>query len=375
MPSAPFVSFAQNREDVVLNRVFKDIDHGRYLDVGANDPTIDSISRPFYDRGWRGLAVEPVPGLAAAFRRERPEDVVAEVAVTDAEVEDIELFSIPGTGLSSLHADITHSHAQTGRGTVDTIRVKARTLTSLLDELGWHDEPIHFMNLDVEGAEPEALRSLDLTRYRPWVLVIESLAPDSAEAVWDAWEPRLLESGYLFGLFDGLSRFYIAQEHADLLPTLQPPANVFDNYIIRAHADAQETVTQLQTQVAELVAQFDGGESEREFLRSQNSELVRMLDHQQLVAAAQLDRAASLDRRTESLTRQIKDADKAALSWRSKALGAWADVSAHRESAGPELHTALHGQAQANQHIVNMQNTLSWRITRPLRAVRRRMIR
>ena len=34
----PFISFAQNLEDVVLHRALSEITHGFYVDVGANSP-------------------------------------------------------------------------------------------------------------------------------------------------------------------------------------------------------------------------------------------------------------------------------------------------------------------------------------------------
>ena len=54
------VSYAQNFEDVMLHRALKNIDQGFYIDVGANDPEIDSVTKAFYDMGWRGINIEPV---------------------------------------------------------------------------------------------------------------------------------------------------------------------------------------------------------------------------------------------------------------------------------------------------------------------------
>lgn len=47
----PFVSYAQNFEDVILNRIFKNIKEGFYVDIGAADPLYDSVTKAFYDRG------------------------------------------------------------------------------------------------------------------------------------------------------------------------------------------------------------------------------------------------------------------------------------------------------------------------------------
>ena len=34
----PFISYAQNYEDVILWRALRDVEHGFYVDVGAADP-------------------------------------------------------------------------------------------------------------------------------------------------------------------------------------------------------------------------------------------------------------------------------------------------------------------------------------------------
>ena len=54
------ISYAQNFEDVVLDRVFHQVERGRYIDVGGYDPVIDSVTKHFYDKGWSGVNIEPV---------------------------------------------------------------------------------------------------------------------------------------------------------------------------------------------------------------------------------------------------------------------------------------------------------------------------
>ena len=54
------ISYAQNFEDVMLWRALGQIEHGFYIDIGAQDPIIDSVSLAFYEHGWRGIHVEPM---------------------------------------------------------------------------------------------------------------------------------------------------------------------------------------------------------------------------------------------------------------------------------------------------------------------------
>ena len=70
----PMVSYAQNGEDILLERLFGRQADGFYVDVGANDPTDFSLTRHFYDCGWHGVNVEPVPALFARLCAERPRD-------------------------------------------------------------------------------------------------------------------------------------------------------------------------------------------------------------------------------------------------------------------------------------------------------------
>jgi hypothetical protein len=57
----------------------------------------------------------------------------------------------------------------------------------------------------------------DWQRFRPAVIVVESITPDTNEPSWCDWEPILLSNGYNFALFDTLNRFYVAKERHDVL--------------------------------------------------------------------------------------------------------------------------------------------------------------
>ena len=60
----------------------KHITSGFYVDIGAGDPFVDSVSLAFYERGWRGIHVEPLPDCAAKLRQARPDDGVIEAAIS-----------------------------------------------------------------------------------------------------------------------------------------------------------------------------------------------------------------------------------------------------------------------------------------------------
>jgi len=222
-----FISYAQNFEDVILWRALHHIDRGFYVDCGAFDPLRDSVTKAFYDRGWRGINIEPLPGLLRRFVTERPRDVNLPVALSD-HAGDAEFYEVEDTGLSTLLPDIARQHSDAGF-VIRKIDVPTRKLSDILGQ--YAPAEIHFMKIDVEGAEDLVLRGVELTRFRPWVILVEATKPLTSEPSTLVWEARLIARGYDCVYFDGLNRFYVAREHADLSQLLAVPPNVFDEFV------------------------------------------------------------------------------------------------------------------------------------------------
>ena len=225
---AMFVSYAQNFEDVLLWRALGHVGGGRYVDIGAQDPRIDSVSRAFHERDWHGVHVEPVRSFADALARERPGDTVIAAAVGTA-TGPVALHHIEGTGLSTVRDDIAVGHGRAGFSH-ETVVVPTVTLDAVLEGVPAGD--IHWMKIDVEGAEADVLASWRDSNRRPWIVVVESTLPLSTETSQETWEPDLLARGYEFVLFDGLNRYYISRAHQELRPAFAAGANVFDDFAL-----------------------------------------------------------------------------------------------------------------------------------------------
>lgn len=224
-----FISYAQNFEDIMLWRALKHIKDGFYIDIGANDPEIDSVTLAFYERGWRGINVEPMRQYYEKLCSKRPEDINLPLAVGDAPGE-LTFYDVANTGLSTVNADLSEKYASVGHA-VSKYRVEVTTLTEICDK---HVQgPIHFLKIDVEGFEKAVLRGLDFQRWRPWILVIEATSPQAQTTNYEEWENLVLDSSYQFAYFDGLNRYYVAQEHQDFLSSFNAPPNFFDYFQLR----------------------------------------------------------------------------------------------------------------------------------------------
>ena len=128
-----FVSFSQNYEDVMLWRALKDVSNGFYVDVGANDPTFESVTKAFYDRGWRGINIEPVIHFHNKLCVERPEDINLRTAVGDKKGK-APFFEVVDTGLSTMNPEIAKKHSDELDFEIKQYDIPVSTLTDIINE-------------------------------------------------------------------------------------------------------------------------------------------------------------------------------------------------------------------------------------------------
>lgn len=202
--------FAQDREDKRLYSALGHIKNGRYVDVGAYEPEFNSVTKVFYDDGWSGVNVEPNPRAFAMLEAARPRDTNIQKVVTWKNGEQT-FYLTDNRGWSSLREDVAFAAAEAGM-TPDEITVEATTLSDI-----WPRGEVHFLKIDVEGAERDVIVSGDWDHHRPWIVLAEANFPQSRRTVYHhgEWEPYLLARGYVFKLDDTLNRWYVAEEQLD----------------------------------------------------------------------------------------------------------------------------------------------------------------
>jgi FkbM family methyltransferase len=238
-----FISFAQNFEDVMLWRALKHVENGFYIDVGANDPVADSVTKAFYDRGWRGINVEPLPSHCDDLRAQRPRDITLCCAAGETRGET-EIYDCEVRGWATGDKTVAERHAREGyQG--GWRRVSMRTLTDICHE---HvTGSIHFLKIDVEGMEKQVIDGADLKSFRPWIVVVEAALVHAKEKAHEPWEETLQTQGYRFAYCDGLNRFYVAEEHQDIMGSFRYPPNVTDGFIRAAQVNAEQRARHWET--------------------------------------------------------------------------------------------------------------------------------
>jgi len=221
-----FISYGQNHEDVILNRVFGSKNKGLYIDIGANHPIIDSITYAHYLKGWSGLNVEPVKELFDEICMVRKRDINVNMAVSNINDERM-IYVIRESGLSTLEIDLAKEHARMTKIEIRTTRTIR--LDKLCDSQGICD--VDYMIVDVEGHELEVLESNDWEKVRPRIIIIESVKPNTNTWIGRDCYDLLISKSYSKILFDGINDFYLANECNSWTSKINYPVNVLDNYI------------------------------------------------------------------------------------------------------------------------------------------------
>lgn len=218
-----FVSYAKNSEDTILWNALKHVEQGRYVDVGARDPVVDSVSKAFYDQLWRGVHVEPVHQYAEALCQHRRGEVVLKMGVSDTY----------GTQAFSVMADaknLDHTSSSERQLWNHKAQVPMLTLTAALDFLANKD--IHWLRVAVEDASVKKILSgWDSQLFRPWVLLIKATSVNADEVSREAWHATVLNADYQFAYSDGWNHFYVANEHSELVSLFGSPPDHANQFV------------------------------------------------------------------------------------------------------------------------------------------------
>ena len=283
----PLISYAQNGEDVVLARALKPWERkGFWVDCGAGHPKYDSVTKLFSQFGWTGINIEPLDEEFTLLTQDRPLDVNIQCLLGDQEGLG-SIFAGPSENRGSSTTDplLVERYAKELGQTFHESQVPIRTLTDILREKQL--PTIDFLKIDVEGAELEVLRGIDLSEFNPRILVIEATKPNSSEVAYSHWEDRVLSSGYVCAVFDGLNRFYVKEDDTEAINALMAPANVLDDFKSIIHIELEQIASSAQKTINDYIEQFQTVEKYAQSLQDECTKLRIMIDNSELLYANQ----------------------------------------------------------------------------------------
>lgn len=204
--------FSQCGQDKWLaETVFPGLRNGVFVDIGAHDGVSFSNTCFLEKRlGWTGIAIEPMPDVFERLDANRgciKVNGCISASTGKARFRRITGYSEMLSGLveqyDPRHLERIEREIGVHGGSVEEIEVTCHRLNALLEEHGMRD--VHYMNIDVEGAEYDILRSIDFDAVNIKVCGIENNYRDYRI-------PRLMkENGYDFVAVVG-DEFYVRRD-------------------------------------------------------------------------------------------------------------------------------------------------------------------
>jgi FkbM family methyltransferase len=210
-------------------RALGHIKNGFYIDVGAGHPSQFSVTKAFYDLGWHGINIEPGATDYALLCKERPLDINLNFCAGAFDgVDDFDVYPKLNDYVTAAQSTIRSRLSQEGH-TPEIRQCQVFSLNSIIQNHA-PSATINFLKIDVEGYEHSVLSGLDLTRFQPWVIIVEATEPHTRIRSDHKWNHLLFRRGYQEVYFDALNCFYLHPDMETLKGNLSLPPNLFDNF-------------------------------------------------------------------------------------------------------------------------------------------------
>lgn len=171
--------YSQFGEELIVLNIFlrMHIDKPSYLDLGAHHPFHISNTALMYERGSRGINVEPNPDLITAFQTDRPEDInlCVGVAPTSGILNFYRYVGLPSSGKNSFIRTLSEE-----QGMVKAIEVPVLTVTDIVRDYA-KGIFADFLSVDVEGMDFDILQSIEYEKGYPKVICVEMFSGEKGQ--------------------------------------------------------------------------------------------------------------------------------------------------------------------------------------------------
>ena len=158
--------------DLIINRIFKNMKKGVYVDVGCNHPIKFNNTYLLYKRGWQGINVDADKSSIELFNKFRQKDKNINCIVSDNEEIKELYFYHQRSAINTLSKDLVNSREAKP---IKTIKEKSKTLNKIIENSQFNKTKINLLSIDIENHEYEALHRFNFFKYKIDVIVVECL--------------------------------------------------------------------------------------------------------------------------------------------------------------------------------------------------------
>jgi len=187
-------------EQKLVRHFFGDKTDGFYVDIGANEPIIQSQTYHLEQLGWNGLLVEPIPSYCELLKDQRS-GITIQCACSSPENEGQRLQ----LSLAEGHSTLNEKPIAKGSVSHESIFVTCRTLDSVLED-NLVKPGFEFISIDIEGHEMEMFKGFSLGHWKPQLVLLEDHVLNHEK------HRHMKQNGYMLILRTGLNSWYVPKE-------------------------------------------------------------------------------------------------------------------------------------------------------------------
>lgn len=199
----PSIHYGEFGEDILVNRILKNLKTGRYVDVGCYHPYKGSLTAKLYKKGWKGINIDLSKSSIDLFNLVRKKDINLNLAVSDFNGLTSYFENSPINQQNSL---IKTNYNQ------KKIETECKNLNLILEENKF--EKFEYLNIDVEGSEQNVINGIDLSKYKPILITIENNSLHIKDYIECEIYKILIKNNYTFISKTGVTNFFLKNEYA-----------------------------------------------------------------------------------------------------------------------------------------------------------------
>tara|TARA_Y100000389_G_scaffold63010_1_gene59122 strand:+ start:79 stop:780 length:702 start_codon:yes stop_codon:yes gene_type:complete len=199
----PATHYGEFGEDILVNRILKNIKKGRYVDVGCYHPFKGSLTVELYNRGWKGINIDLSKTSIDLFNIVRKKDINLNLAISDFNGETNYYENSPINQQNSLIKDNDDQKI---------IKIECSRLNSVLEKN--KIENFEYLNIDVEGYEEKVIQGINLIKFKPILITIENNNLHIKDYMNSEIYNILIKNKYIFIGKTGVTNFFLIDEYA-----------------------------------------------------------------------------------------------------------------------------------------------------------------
>ena len=199
----PSIHYGEFAEDVLVNRVLKNIEAGKYVDVGCYHPFKGSLTAQLYKKGWSGINIDISKSSIDLFNLIRETDINLNLAVSDFNGQTSYFENSPINQQNSL---IKRNINQ------KMIKINCKNLNSILEENKF--KKFEYLNIDVEGSEYNVIKGIDFKKYKPILITVENNNLHIQDYIKSEVYKVLIKNNYTFIAKIGVTNFFLINDSA-----------------------------------------------------------------------------------------------------------------------------------------------------------------